>query len=419
MRKFILDLAGPLDPATKKRPQDRRGQHPDKGGGQNAGLLLQRYLCENAAGDKGNPEEKRAVLQAAINAAANSEAKSLYRMAFQRWSAALPTDPPPVDLLAAGRLIVGLGAENVLETGIRLHHAYGMPLIPGSALKGLAAHYCHAVWGPTHKEFGRGDGEFHQLLFGTTEDGGCVIFHDAWLTPDSARPLVLDVMTPHHPRWLDDPPIAPTDFDSPRPVPFLAVTGSFRVAVSWCGPESEKAKSWTKLALDLLCEALKEWGVGGKTTSGYGRMVNPKDDMLASHGKAAGVVGANLPSSSRKAAGAEGANLPSPSGRGAGGEGVPAPATKPGMPRRSGGVMVKFLGAHDKLANAFWVLEEGKKRGLLKYGTPRAPLPDVDSEIEVYRTNDNPSSPEYRWDAPPRPDRPADDRGGRRPRGRR
>ena len=44
-----------------------RGQHP--------GLLLQRYLCEDATGEDGNPEEKRAILQAAINAAVNEEVR--------------------------------------------------------------------------------------------------------------------------------------------------------------------------------------------------------------------------------------------------------------------------------------------------------------------------------------------------------
>ena len=59
-------------------------------------------------------------------------------------------DPAQATLSTAGRLIVGLGSENVLETGIRLHHTYGLPIIPGSAFKGLAAHYCHEAWGPTN-----------------------------------------------------------------------------------------------------------------------------------------------------------------------------------------------------------------------------------------------------------------------------
>ena len=129
---------------------------------------------------------------------------------------------------------MGLGSENVLETGIRLHHTYGLPVIPGSTLKGLAAHYCHEVWGELaagdaasdeKKRFRRDAGRFTiASLFSATDDSGCLVFHDAWLTPDSPNPLVMDVMTPHHPRWLDGT-APPTDFDSPVPVPFVSAAG--------------------------------------------------------------------------------------------------------------------------------------------------------------------------------------------------
>jgi hypothetical protein len=81
-------------------------------------------------------------------------------------------------------------------------------------------------------------------------------------------------MTPHHPHWHDGS-VAPTDFDSPIPVSFLSVAGTFRIAVSWCGPATDNAKNWTELAQSLLRTALADWGIGGKTTSGYGRLVDP------------------------------------------------------------------------------------------------------------------------------------------------
>jgi len=277
MRKFILDLAGPLDQKTKKRPQDRRGQHLKLGCGQHPGLLLQRYLCENATGDSGNPEEKRAILQAAINAAANNEVRQLYQAAFSRWKQSLPMLTETTELHTAGRLIVGLGSENVLETGITLHHTYGLPVLPGSGLKGLAAHYCDQVWGPTEPKF-RKEAEYHRLLFGTTDESGCIIFHDGWFVFDEKKsdeqPLKLDVMTPHHLNWLDGS-VPPTDFDSPTPVPFLSVSGKFHIAVSWCGPANDRFRNWTELTLSLLADALHYWGIGGKTSSGYGRLAAP------------------------------------------------------------------------------------------------------------------------------------------------
>jgi CRISPR-associated protein Cmr6 len=237
-------------------------------------LLLQRYLSENATGESGNPEEKQDILRAAINAATDCDVRELYKIAYQRWQNLLPSSSVTHELHTIGRLIVGLGSENVLETGIRLHHTFGMPIIPGSALKGLAAHYCDQVWGATGTQFKK-EGPYHELLFGTTDDCGCIVFHDAWFVPDlESNPLKLDVMTPHHPKWFDGSE-PPTDFDSPIPVPFLSVSGGFRVAVTWHGPEHQEANNWTDLAFSLLKEALSEWGIGGKTTSGYGRLDIP------------------------------------------------------------------------------------------------------------------------------------------------
>ena len=248
--------------------------------GQHAGLLLQRYLCENATGESGNPEEKRAILQAAIHAVCNLDVRDLYKIAFGRWQTSLSKSTIAEELQTVGRLIVGLGTENVLETGIRLHHTYGMPILPGSALKGLAAHYCDQVWGESKPEFKIADddkdqkkGRYHKFLFGTTKESGCIVFHDAWFVPDSNnQPLKLDVMTPHHPGWNNiEKPEPPTDFDSPIPVAFLSAEGNFYIAVSWCGPASDKANAWCIMAMQCLRNALFDWGIGGKTSSGYGR----------------------------------------------------------------------------------------------------------------------------------------------------
>src|SRR5690606_28203981 len=102
---------------------------------------------------------------------------------------------------------------------------------------------------------------YHRLLFGTTDDSGCIIFHDAWFVPNSDKePLKLDVMTPHHPSWIDGS-APPTDFDSPIPVPFLSVAGQFHVAVSWRGTASDQSRNWVELALSLVADALKYWGI--------------------------------------------------------------------------------------------------------------------------------------------------------------
>ena len=256
--------------------------------GHHPGLLLQRYLAEHD-----HPGKRRALLDAAVQAVQSESLRAIYDEAFARWTGSFPREGihQAKHLVTAARLVVGLGSESVLETGLRLHHTYGVPIIPGSALKGLASHYCHDVWGQRQLEAPaeenrrlRRDGTYHRLLFGTTDDGGVITFHDAWLTPASLGDgaLRLDVMTPHHPKWqINEAP--PTDFDNPVPVSFLSVAGTFEVRLSWSGPAaipSDQAESWTSVTMTIVEEALAEWGVGGKTSSGYGRLVCPESPRI-------------------------------------------------------------------------------------------------------------------------------------------
>lgn len=259
--------------------------------GTHAGLLLARFLRIPVKDTDGRHPEERRKLYTAAQAACQA-AGDIYKRAFDRRLELLQTSVQML-LSVQGRSIVGLGGENILETGITLHHTYGVPMIPGTALKGLAAHYCDQVWGVKNAEFKKKalfceagqekkrSGHYFTQLFGTTDDSGHIIFHDAWITPESLttpnQGLILDVMTPHHgDYYMADPTdnfTAPTDFDSPNPVTFLSVAGAFHVAVS-CDVPGETGKKWAYLAFTLLLQALSQWGIGGKTNAGYGRMVD-------------------------------------------------------------------------------------------------------------------------------------------------
>ncbi len=182
------------------------------------------------------------------------------------------------------RMVVGLGGAHVLETNMLLHHIYGIPYIPGSALKGLAKATAVEMIrekiereGLTEKVIqknenllkklfkkemvkenglndidgyivitklvsyilesddklnccGNGilkDIEIYKKIFGTQKNKGRAIFFDAF--PIGNINMKLDVMTPHFPDYYKEmesknPRKPPTDNQLPNPVVFLVLS---------------------------------------------------------------------------------------------------------------------------------------------------------------------------------------------------
>ncbi len=151
---------------------------------------------------------------------------------------------------------MGLGGESVLEVGIRLNHCYGTPVIPGSAIKGIVRARIE-------------DAALQGFLFGDQNGAGFVMFQDAWWIPENRSPLVLDVITVHHPAYYSGNG-PPTDFDNPNPVQFLSVRGSFLFIAEFLG--NEESGHWKGYLESLLKETLENEGIGGKRAAGYGRL---------------------------------------------------------------------------------------------------------------------------------------------------
>lgn len=167
-----------------------------------------------------------------------------------------------------GRLVVGLGQKGPAEVGVALEHTWGVPILPGSALKGLVAATAHQLLlDPTwHKPVAPGSAL--AALVGTLQHRGGVWFHDAWWNPaDLDWPLWPDVMTVHHTAQSNDQP--PIETESPMPIPFVSVSGSFLVAVEVASVEEAPLLD---AALEILRQGLNELGLGAKTNAGYGRM---------------------------------------------------------------------------------------------------------------------------------------------------
>ncbi|MBP7569106.1 MAG: type III-B CRISPR module RAMP protein Cmr6 [Acidobacteria bacterium] len=266
-------------------------------------------------GDDGKvPDEERAIWLLAL---ANLAVAPDYSRSFQRWRTSFSAPGDRVfELVLASRLLVGHGNSSAVDVGITLHHTWGVPVIPGSALKGLLAHYIDAVYGPTEPErkpweqegdertradyqgvtwrgrrIERGPGVVYRALFGAPDaqdddmmrdrgfdagaSAGLVTFHDALYVPKGGaddRPFAVDVLTVHQKDYYDSSGGTwPNDYDSPNPVAFLTVRPGARLLFALSGPAD-----WTELAERLLRDALEKWGVGGKTSAGYGRLIAPE-----------------------------------------------------------------------------------------------------------------------------------------------
>jgi len=240
------------------------------------------------------------------------EYQKFYKLQEEMWS---KIKAETFKMKTKSRLVVGLGDESVYETSIRLHRNYGVPYIPGSALKGVAKHY--AILNLANELINQFDGDFFVLAkriqealespardedsdsdvkkaiedklkikvndesfekmkvlrktFGTQKREGDVIFFDAFPTLDQLKHkpiLELDIMNPHYQPYYQQGE-QPGDWHQPNPIFFLTVPANieFQFAVA-----SRKDEFKLEKAVELLKKALEEFGVGAKTSLGYGRL---------------------------------------------------------------------------------------------------------------------------------------------------
>jgi CRISPR-associated protein Cmr6 len=161
-----------------------------------------------------------------------------------------------------GRLLVDHGRAAAAETSVSLHPVWGVPRIPGSALKGVTRAALRADGVPEPDLAG---------VFGAEKAAGRVLFYDA-LPVNGSFELALDVLTPHHRDYYEGKG-PPADWDSPEPFTFVTVVRTtFDV---WLGARSAAWGDVEALAqaAKALQQALTVSGVGGKTAAGYGRFV--------------------------------------------------------------------------------------------------------------------------------------------------
>jgi len=172
------------------------------------------------------------------------------------------------------RMVVGLGGASVYETSMTLHHVYGIPYIPGSALKGVTRSWVIANCFESNESKALEDKGF-VLIFGSTKSKGKVLFFDAF--PMEKPTIMVDIMTPHYKDYYSKG-MAPGDYDSPNPIPFITVEKTkfnFMVGIEakdnvTIDKDYFEGKRVWDVAKEWLNKALREHGIGAKTAVGYG-----------------------------------------------------------------------------------------------------------------------------------------------------
>ena len=196
------------------------------------------------------------------------------------------------------RLIIGLGSTHPQETSMTLHHIYGIPYIPGSAIKGVTKHYTILTLADKYKDRFEAKSEedkffnavnkiataldkdeilkelssmekeegytFEDLIaiFGTQKKKGEVIFMDAY--PVENIQLKIDIMNPHYSEYYTQQK-PPSDTQNPIPINFLTAENTKFDFILL-----SKEERLLKTAYHLLERALSEFGIGAKTSLGYG-----------------------------------------------------------------------------------------------------------------------------------------------------
>lgn len=181
------------------------------------------------------------------------------------------------------RMVIGLGNESVYEVSICLHHLYGVPYIPGQAIKGVVRSYVidKLFGGEEDKEQCALKIDSFRRIFGSQKNKGQVVFFDAY--PVSVPNIDIDIMNPHFSQYYSSGGLKPpADYYCPIPINFLTVSNTEFQFILGVNKENNmnlnnnnlefNGNNILDIAENMLVEALEFHGIGAKTSCGYGYM---------------------------------------------------------------------------------------------------------------------------------------------------
>ena len=247
------------------------------------GLVFDRYLkIWTSTGSPGIIKESRVLL----DRFASAYNKDIKRQQGDYLSTALARQQAAFEAITCGHfqkrdfanyepLALSLGNDHPIGNGASFDAALGVPVLPGSAIKGLIR--------ATHQALGMGEKDKVERWLGPWPEDkqkkpkrGKLIVLDA--LPASWPRLAVDIINSHHgDYYIKGKP--PRETESPVPVFFLTVANNLDWRFLYGGRELSESE------LDEIGELLEcglAWlGIGGKTAVGYGRM-KPKGQKTPS-----------------------------------------------------------------------------------------------------------------------------------------
>ncbi|NLZ45860.1 MAG: type III-B CRISPR module RAMP protein Cmr6 [Clostridiales bacterium] len=179
------------------------------------------------------------------------------------------------EFIPDNKLAVGIGCESPFSSIalITLHPVYGIPYIPGSAIKGVIRNcYIQKEFNGKEEEALR-DGNFIKL-FGNSADSDNLgnskqklLFFDAF--PNEEFEISWDVQTPHFKDYYDrEGKKQPLDTIEPNPIAFPVVKNTkFKIYI--CSYDKDCDLSLIENN-NILKDAFGTYGIGAKTSLGYG-----------------------------------------------------------------------------------------------------------------------------------------------------
>lgn len=223
----------------------------------NASLLITKYTHV-----KTRVEKDDSAKIARRSCKGKSEPKHLFRYSQMKGAKSL-------FMRLEDRLIVDQSGGVQENAHLCLHPHFGVPMIPGSAVKGVARHYLWELWNDAEgAEKDVLESELYEI-FGDAEQSGKISFLSA--RPVGGASLEVDVLTCHHMDYYSpqNGKDKATDDESPNPqfFPVVKKGATFEFVVY---PTARGTAQMAERALSLLKDALELNGIGAKTAAGYG-----------------------------------------------------------------------------------------------------------------------------------------------------